>query len=64
MENNKQSPSPPTAEERPQKNKQPPNHRVSKVEMVRTVFHLMEQKLNIVIAGDGQCLALQNGKKN
>ena len=59
-ENYKRDPYASTSEERPQKSKRPPEPGLSKVEVVMTVYHLMELKQNIAITGGGKYLARRN----
>ena len=63
MANYKQVTSESTAKERPLKSKSPPNTGVLKVEVLTTVSHLMEWKLEIIITGVGQYIARRNEYK-
>ena len=63
MANNKRSLYASTAEERLQKIKRPPYPSISKVESVTTVYHLMEWKHGITIAGGSQYLDCRKNKK-
>ena len=63
MENYKQATSESAAKERPLKSKSPPNTGVLKVEVLTTVSHLMEWKLEIIITGVGQYIARRNEYK-
>ena len=61
--NNKNDPSASTSEERLRKIKRTTEPGVSKVEVVTTVYHMVEWKHNIVIVGEGKCISLRNEEK-